>query len=1200
MMLRIAAQEFRYMFKSPQTIVAFSIFFLLTFFAMMSDNVQIGGGGNVLANSPHSITQTLLIMNVFSVFVVPSFIANSFLKDVDYKFDGILFATPISKADYLFGRFFGSFAAMMVALLGSPLGMLIGTFWYSVDPETLAPTNLSDYIYVYGALVIPTMLAISAIMYALAVATRSIMFTYLAAMGLLILYFTGQSLLSAPEYRDITALLDPFLIDTFLDVTRYWTAVERNSNFIGYEGVVLTNRIIWAGITLAFILVAYFKFSFRAPVKLSKEKLSKKEAAELARKEDIKLGVTAVPVWGASTTLRQFILRVKFEIASVFKSLPFLIVVGFSLFIMVTSLFERNVGYGLNSYPVTRFMVQSIQEGMGLAFVIIIIFFSADVIWRERVAKFNEIIDALPTPNWVFAGSKLISLTLILLSLLAIGVVTAVSVQFASGYGLYETTMYLERLFFVYVPPFILVVVLSVFVQVVSKNRFYGMMLMVLYLIGSIILNQLGFEHPLYQFGEGIPTPMSDMNGSGRFVEGNNWFLGYWTSFTVLLLMISYFLWNRGTLQPLKFRIGQFRNFKKPLSATVALLALASFIGSGSYIYYNTNVLNDYVTSDDLEDLSVEYEARFRQYESLAQPRTISVSMDVDIYPYERRVETRGEQVLENKTNELIHEVHMVFPPNISVPMIELEDAASHTVDEDFNYYIFTMASPINPGEKRSFSFETIVEQQGFAHARNSVSLVRNGTFINNGDIAPYIGFYDGAMLSDRNMRRNKGLEELPRTPKLEDEAEHRSNYIRQDSDFISFETTVSTVASQTVVAPGYIEKEWLEGDRRYFTYKMDVPILNFFSYLSAEYEVVSEQWGDVLIEVFHHEPHTYNVGRMIESVKDSITYFSREFSPYQYNQLRILEFPAYRRFAQAFPNTVPYSEAIGFIADVTDESQIDLPYYVTAHEVAHQWWAHQVMSANTQGGTMLVETLAQYSALLVMEEKYGKDNIRKFLKYELDRYLSGRATDPEGELPLYRVENQQYIHYRKGAVIMYALKDYLGEDVVNRSLSKLIELRQYSSAPYAISTDLLDILKAEAQPHQLGLIEDFFEKITIYDIKVKSGRVEELDNGQFAVTIDVDLDKIYADAEGNETKANFDIPVDVGIFLKSPADDDFTSEDVIHLEKHVVNGPSATIEIIVDERPTFVGVDPYNKLVDRDSNDNLAEVEASSESMTE
>lgn len=1192
MMLRIAAQELRYMLKSPQTVVSFTIFFLLTFFAMISPNVQIGGGGNVDVNSPFAITMTLLTLNVFAVFVVPAFMANAILKDFDSKFDGILFSTPISKPAYLFGRFIGAFAAMSLALAGAPLGMLIGTFWPTVDPETLSPTNLFNYAYVYGVLMLPALLVVSAIMYAIAIKTRSLMYTYIAAMGLLILYIVALNMLQGPEYRELNALADPFIFSTFQEMTRYWTAVERNTMLLTYEGYLLTNRLIWLGVTGTLGALSYALFSFRAAAKLPKEKKSKKALRDDARKDDIHTGNTGNPVWGHNTTFAQFVLRTRFEVGSVFKSLPFLIIMGFSIFLTLVALIERNVGYGLDAYPVTRLMVDAIRGGFGLALVVLLIFYSADIIWRERVAKFNEIIDALPTPNWVYVVSKLMALALVLLSVLVVGIMLAVAVQLLSGYTALEVSLYLHRGLVHNLLPFILVAVLSAFVQVVSNNRFVGMMIMVLYLISTQVLQALGFEHPLYRFASNIDTPLSDMNGSGRFITGDYWLIAYWACVSGLLLMLTYMLWNRGTLQPVKYRIRHLRAFLQPATGAVAALLFLAATGTGGFIYYNTNILNEYLTLDDLEELQVAYEQEYRQYADLPMPRTTDVKVDVDIHPYQRRVEVRSTQVLENKTDTPISTVHMVFPPQANVVDVSLEGATRESFSERFNYHIFNLEAPMAPGETRNLRFETLIQQAGFAHERNSVTLVRNGTFINNSEFAPYIGFWPGGMMADRNTRREYGLEPLPRTPKLEDASQYGNNYIRQDSDFVTFETTVSTIASQRVVAPGYLEREWVEGDRRYFTYKMDAPILNFYSYLSAEYEIVSEEWNDLLIEVFHHKPHTYNIERMVDSVKDSISYFNSAFSPYQHRQVRILEFPAYRTFAQAFPNTIPYSEGIGFIAEITGEDDIDMAYYVTAHEIAHQWWAHQVMSANTQGGTMLVETLAQYGALLVMEQKYGKDQIRKFLKFELDQYLSGRATDPEGELPLYRVENQQYIHYRKGSVIMYALKDYLGEEVVNRSLRRLIDMRAFQGNPYAISTDLISILKEEA-PEHIGLIEDFFEKITIFDVKADGSTVQQLADGTFRVSIDAAVAKIYADAEGNETEAVFDIPVDIGVFSKNPADADFGPAHVLHLEKHIVEGPQGTIELIVSERPAYIGVDPYNKLIDRNSNDNLQPVGA-------
>jgi len=47
-----------------------------------------------------------------------------------------------------------------------------------------------------------------------------------------------------------------------------------------------------------------------------------------------------------------------------------------------------------------------------------------------------------------------------------------------------------------------------------------------------------------------------------------------------------------------------------------------------------------------------------------------------------------------------------------------------------------------------------------------------------------------------------------------------------------------------------------------------------------------------------------------------------------------------------------------------------------------------------------------------------------------------------------------------------------------------------------------------------------------------------------------------------------------------------------LHLEKQRFSTGKSTVEFVVDEKPTFAGIDPYNKLIDRQPEDNLIEVE--------
>nr|UXE44641.1 hypothetical protein Hi04_10k_c2877_00009 [uncultured bacterium] len=417
-----------------------------------------------------------------------------------------------------------------------------------------------------------------------------------------------------------------------------------------------------------------------------------------------------------------------------------------------------------------------------------------------------------------------------------------------------------------------------------------------------------------------------------------------------------------------------------------------------------------------------------------------------------------------------------------------------------------------------------------------------------------------------------------------DDVKELAHNYLRHDSDFITFAATVSTSSDQIAIAPGYLEKEWTEGGRRYFRYAMDQPILNFFSVLSAKYAVKRDEWNGVKLEIYYQPNHTANLDRMMGGMKDALAYCNESFGPYQHRQARILEFPRYERFAQAFPNTIPYSEAIGFIAavDDNDPEDVDYPYYVTAHEIAHQWWAHQVIGANVRGATMLSESMAQYSALMVMKHKYGKERMRRFLKLELDGYLRGRAFEKKKELPLAQNENQQYIHYQKGSVAMYALQDFIGEERVNRALHKTIERWKFKGPPYPTSKDLVDAFREETPPSFSYLIEDLIETITLYDNRARSAKVKANGQGGWDVTVDVLAKKLRSDDAGNQTELEFEDWIDVGAL---DADG-----NALYTELRKVKKGASEIQFTVPgaKKPAKVGIDPLNKLIDRTSDDNV------------
>jgi ABC-2 type transport system permease protein len=574
----------------------------------------------------------------------------------------------------------------------------------------------------------------------------------------------------------------------------------------------------------------------------------------------------------------------------------------------------------------------------------------------------------------------------------------------------------------------------------------------------------------------------------------------------------------------------------------------------------------------------------------------VSARVRVDLEPRVPAIAVSGTYVLRNNTTSAIDSVHLSVPEVMSIREMTFDGAGEHVVsDSARNYHIYRLARSMQPGDTVVMRFRVEHRKRGFGNQVSDLFLVENGSFMHSLMIMPSIGYNDDLELGDDDSRRKEGLKPKDRMKPPTDTSTLRNNYIGIDSDWIDFEATVSTDPDQTALAPGYLQREWMENGRRFFHYTMDTPILNFWAVVSARYEVKRDRWeptgaatGEpVDIAVYYHPAHTYNIDRMITSVKRSLDYFTSQFGPYQHRQVRIVEFPRYLAFAQSLPNLIPYSEAVGFIARVRNDNDIDYPFHVTAHEVAHAWWAHQVVGAKAQGATMLSETLAEYSSLMVMEKEYGAPNMRRFLEYELDGYLMGRTTEARREMPLQLVESQPYIHYQKGALAMYALRDYIGEARVNGALRRFLEAQRFKGPPYPTSLQLVRELRAATPDSLRYLITDLFETITLYELRTDSAVVTDAPGqpGRFQVDLWVNARKQRADSGGRTMDIGMRDWMDVGVFAEVKGDSAKRYDRIgmpLYLRKHPVDSGAQRFSVTVDRKPTRAGIDPLHKLVDR------------------
>ena len=1180
----IARFELRYQLTGPVFWSAFLFFLLLSFGSVASPYINIDQGGDIHKNAPTSIIATCFMFSLFFVLVVTAFAANVIVRDQETGFAPIIHTTRVSRSAYVFGRALGAFLVSALCFTSVPLGIFLGTLAPWVDPSTLGPNHFSAYLYAYALIALPTLLFLVALLASVAMLTRTVMASYIGALCLFLAYLGATFVSSQGKlWASIYSWTEPFGNAAIRAATRYWTTAESNRLLPPFTGAVLGNRVVAVVAGIALLLLARRLLKVGPRVELARQALAEAEGLPAPR--------AALPAGSFDRRHARsvLVLRTWFEVRQVLTGPAYLIMLILAIILTVISVANAGELFGTAIYPVTRVMISAASAGFSLFAIVIAIFYSGELVWHERVCRIDGIVDSTPIPNWAYVVPKTLALAAVLLSTLCVSVLADLAIQAAKGYTHFELGKYLLWYVLPQTVNWLLLAILAVFVQALAANKYAGWGLMLLYLIGTLVMAQLGLDHVLYNFNKSPPVPLSDMNGEGQFWKAWVWLKIYWAAFSLVLLVVSHILWRRGVAMSLKSRLRSAPGLLRGAAEVALAVGLAVFVASGAFIFYNTNVLNEYHTRSTEEAEDVAFERTFAPLASQPQPAVHAVKIEIDLFPQEQRFVSRGTYELVNDTAAPISDVVVRFPEQLEIQSLEVEDAQLSHDFRPFPIRAYRLASPMRAGEKRWLSFTVSRAPRGFSNDGITSPVVGNGTFLRNAEFAPAIGVGDPVKMGDKALRRKYGLPAIARMRPLEDAAARADNLLH--ADWTSLDITVSTDPDQTPLAPGDKVSDVTTAGRRTARFVLSQPVLNFISVQSARYAEKHLAHDGVDLAVYYHPAHSFNVDGMLRALSTGLDYFQANFGAYQFKHVDIVEFPAYGDFAQSFPGTIAYSEGVGFIADVRDAHRVDYVAYVTAHELAHQWWAHQIIGAAQQGATVLNETLAQYSALMVMEKLYGPAQVHRLLRYELDRYLRKRRGQQQPEMPLYRVEQQDYVHYSKGALVMYLLKERMGEANVNRALRSLLSNYRFHGAPYPSSIDLVAALREAAAPRDQALITDLFERIALMDLRASGAAITRRTDGKYEVSFSVEAHKFYADGVGEETEAPFSDLIDIGAFAASPDQPDFDAKQVLLMQPREIHSGVQRIELVLDGAPAFVGVDPYNKWIDRRPDDNVVGV---------
>jgi len=1122
-----------------------------------------------------------------SVFIIMFFAITAILRDKQHNMECLVYSSSIKKPHYFWSRFLGTFVFSVLAFTPFILGYIFGNYFSDLDSERIGSFQLLTYLQPWLYIVLPNIFFCSAIIFSVSTLTKNSTATYVSAVFVYMLYFVSslflnspmlaQAVPASPESMAIAAVADPFGIAAFFEQTQFWTPFQKNTQLLSFSGLFLLNRLVWVLVSVGILLITYRLFSFR--------KISKKAKKEPKQKKEKVQWLAYQPkkaLYNFKAQRMAFISLLKLELKSVFKSLPFIAVLLMWLFIVFSELYSTVISggaYGVSVYPFTNQLIDLIVNPLTIFSLILIIYYSAEIVWKERSIGFNSIVDATPVKNWVFFVSKFTALIALPALLITSGILMCMVFQVSLNYTNFEFSLY-ASLYYHYGVQLVVFSMIALFVNSLSKSKYIGMGIFGLIVLLSLKSGSLGLEHPLTSLGFMPRIGYNNMDGFNGVSNLFNHLSLYWLALGLLLTFISFKIWNRGAVTNIAFKLKQLKNGWTTIQKAALTFCLLLFVGAGSLVFYNVNIVSNYETSKDNLDFSENYERKFKKHESLERPIRISVKTEVAIYPKERMYTVIANQVLKNNSEEPLTEIFIT--ERIPLENVKIENARLANYDAFYGTYLFQFNKPLQPSDSVRFMYELKKDLKGYEEDN---SIINNGTYINRfANFEPMLGYSSGLEIVNHIERQKRNL------PERLEEDNSDAHIVLEDFKFekIKFETIISTDSDQTAISSGRLIKEWSENNRNYFHYKSANKIMPAVGYFSAKYEIQKTNYKGVSIEQYYDANHDFNIDNIENSVKQTLDYCQENFGLYAFDYVRIAEVPSHWPFGGfAHPGVISMNEDRLYLSDVSDKETFDLVAKRTIHEVAHQWWGHILSAKPVAGGSLFVEGFAKYTEAVVMEKMYGKRALYTLSENVRSRYFSGRAFDGDMEPPVYKVQGQSYISYGKALTVMLALRDLIGESEVNKVLKTITDRYRDTNKLDATTIELLDEIYKVTPKAYHTLVDDWFKKVITYDLEIEDASYKALKNGTYEVLVNINAKRFETLNTGEIKQIPINEPIKIGVFTEHPS---IVKSDnpILYYESKLIAKGKTEIKIIVSKKPNYISIDPYGTRSDENLVDNV------------
>lgn len=693
---------------------------------------------------------------------------------------------------------------------------------------------------------------------------------------------------------------------------------------------------------------------------------------------------------------------------------------------------------------------------------LLLVFWSTKLCWLNKSCDMHELIASTAVSGRILLFSQLLCMTVMLLVFIALMLTAVMVAQLLLTSAPLLWSEYLLQAGYQFVPLWLLML-LCVSLHSLCRHPLQALVLiaLVLALQMSPLSTVLGLEHPLWLL---FTTPLHAADGLWGYQSSSAgfWpFTLFWFLLALMVLVLALAFYHRGT----GFSGTVLRTALTPKLISVVLLVLIGVSWQGWQLDQQFRAEQPLIHSSERLQWRADYETQYHHWQDKPQPVVTAVYSEVDFEPKAQSAKLKLVFTLSNNTQQPILQVlvgqHWAYP----LQQIEMIGAELSRENRPLGQREFTFTSPMLPGQHRSLTVQLQLKQKGLWPAAMHQLIRPDFSYLRSVPLFPVVGFVPEYRIRDNSTRTQYGLPELTELRPSE------VSTAQAAYQWVKMESVISVPEGQQAITQGALVKQWQQHGRSFFHYKTSLPLRAISAFVVVPWQPKQVQHGKVLLEIYAPDQNQSTELTML-AMQQTLSWFEQQVSPYRGEVLRLVSMPELDSggTGYALPQLVLINHKVGVRARQAAGAGFSQVYRRAVHEVAHQWFGHDIGNGVPGDGVFLVESLAKYVELVLIEQHFGHDAMSALVDYEKDRFSLAQARSKSQPTSLLD-SDESYDQYSRATLVFARLRAELGDKRITTALRQLWFKHGYPNTP-ASSMDFVRQLKAASPVEQHGLID--------------------------------------------------------------------------------------------------------------------------------